>query len=165
MDCGMTIHERTHRLPRGYYQGEISAAFTLCIQKRAQTFIEPSIISDFIGILDEVAANAKCIIPVYCFMPDHQHFIITGKSTEADVWSMIVKYKQRTGFWLSRHRPEIRWQKDFYDHIIRAGDNLATQTRYILDNPVRRNLVPDWREYPYKGSIGCDLDAVLNSII
>ncbi len=161
----MPIRERNHRLLRELYKGKTSASFTLCIQDKVQAFIEPQTIGVFENILSSVVTKAQCIVPAYCFMPDHQHLIITGISNDADLWKTIVNYKQKTGFWFSANNPDIKWQKDFFDHIIRKDETLATQVRYILDNPVRKGIVSSWRDYPYNGSIGCDLDAVLSSII
>jgi hypothetical protein len=90
--------------------------------------------------------------------------IITGTHEDADLIKIITEYKQKTGYWLSKNRIGIRWQKDFYDHIIKKNENLSTQVRYILDNPVRKGLVSHWYEYCYKGSIGCNLDDTLDQI-
>jgi REP element-mobilizing transposase RayT len=98
-------------------------------------------------------------------MPDHQHLIVSGTGDDADLWKTIVAYKQKTGFWLYKNKPSIKWQKDFYDHIIRSDENLAVQIRYILDNPVRKGLVGSWQEYPHKGAVGCSLEEVLNGTI
>lgn len=98
-------------------------------------------------------------------MPDHQHLIITGTSLNSDIWNALVSYKQKTGYWMSLNRINFSWQKDFYDHVIRRDENLATQVRYILDNPVRKGLVSTWQEYLFKGSIGCNLEDVLKGII
>jgi REP element-mobilizing transposase RayT len=68
-----------------------------------------------------------------------------GKQSNSDVWKAIVSYKQKTGFWMNVNKPEVRWQKDFYDHIIRRHEDIAVQIRYILDNPVRKGLVAKWR--------------------
>jgi REP element-mobilizing transposase RayT len=66
---------------------------------------------------------------------------------------------------MSANKPKIRWQKDFYDHVIRKDEDIAIQVRYILDNPVRRGLVSSWQEYQFRGSIGCKLEDVLNGIV
>jgi putative transposase len=102
---------------------------------------------------------------VYCFMPDHQHLIITGMRSDSDIRKVLVSYKQRTGFWMSINKPGMRWQKDFYDHIIRENENIGVYVRYILDNPVRKGLVSSWQDYPFKGSIGCKMEDVLSGII
>lgn len=159
------IRERKHRLARELYRGKVSAAFTLCIANRSSAFTEVSIVNTFTNILIEIANRQECIVPVYCFMPDHQHILMSGTSDNSDLWKAIVEYKQKTGYWLSMNSSEIKWQKDFYDHLIRKDENLKVLIRYILDNPVRKNIMQDWREYPYKSSIGCTLEHVLNGII
>ena len=161
----MSIREKKHRLPREFYIGKISAAFTVCIKDNVRLFINPEIVSVFTDILASVTAIFGCIVPVYCFMPDHQHIIITGTSDDSDVWKTMVHYKQKTGFWMARNRPQIKWQKDFYDHVMRKHEDIVTQVKYVLDNPVRKGFVSMWEEYPFKGSIGCSLEDILNAII
>jgi REP element-mobilizing transposase RayT len=145
--------------------GEISVSFTLCLKGQIRAFIKPEIVKIFKDILISVFATEDCIVPVYCFMPDHQHLILTGTTGNSNVWGSMVKYKQKTGFWMSVNEPEMRWQKDFFDHIIRTNENIAVQVRYILDNPVRKGLVTFWHEYPFKGSIGCNIEDILIGII
>jgi REP element-mobilizing transposase RayT len=168
----MKIQEKKHRLPQEHYRGEISVAFTVCLKRDAVGSVaaglslrNPEIVSVFTDILASVVEKSSCIVPVYCFMPDHQHLIITGMNNEANLWKTIVTYKQKTGFWMSNLKPGMSWQKDFYDHVIRKREDLATQIRYILDNPVRKGLASVWHMDPYKGSIGCTLEDVLNGIM
>ncbi len=160
----MFIREKKHRLPREFYIGKISVAFTLCIKDHVRLFINPEIIPVFTDVLASVTAKSDCIVPVYCFMPDHQHVIITGTSDDSNIWKTMVLYKQKTGFWMARNRPNIKWQKDFYDHVMRKHEDIVAQVKYVLDNPVRKGLVSTWEEYPFKGSIGCSLEDILNAI-
>jgi REP element-mobilizing transposase RayT len=168
------IKEKRHRLPKQFYRGEISVAFTLCIKNGVTSDIgvasgfslsNPKIVNTFTEILGSIINKENCIVPVYCFMPNHQHLMITGTRGDSDIWKVIVNYKQKTGFWMSKNKPEIRWQKDFYDHVVRTSEDIATQVRYILDNPVRKGLASSWEEYPFKGAIGCKLEDVLLGII
>ena len=161
----MCIEERKHRLPKEFYKGEVSVAFTLCLKGDVKEFIKPEIVSIFTNILASVVKKAGGIVPIYCFMPDHQHLIITGIRNDSDIWKAIVRYKQRTGFWMSTNNPGIKWQKDFYDHVIKTNKDIAVQARYILDNPVRRGLAQSWQDYSFKGSIGCKLEDILKGII
>ena len=161
----MDIREKKHRLPGEFYKGHISVAFTLCLKKDAQLFTKHEIVKVFTDVLASVVIGAGCIVPVYCFMPNHQHLIVTGTRGDSDVWKTVVGYKQKTGFWMSGNIQGTKWQKDFYDHVIRKSEDIAVQARYILDNPVRKGLVPTWEEYPFKGSIGCNLEDVLNNIM
>ena len=161
----MTIREKKHRLPKEFYKGTISVAFTLCIKGSLQAFTRFEIVNTFTDILAPAVAKRDCIVPVYCFMPNHQHVIITGTKSDSNIWDAVVDYKQRTGFWMSMNRVGFVWQKDFYDHVIRKSEDIAVQVRYILDNPVRKGIVASWQEYPFKGSIGCKLEDVLTAII
>jgi len=164
----MILTEKKHRLPREFYRGEISTAFTLCLRRDVENVAagfslrEHEIVNIFTNILTSVATKERCIVPVYCFMDDHQHLIISGTETDADIWKTVVSYKQKTGFWMSVNRPEMKWQKDFYDHVIRAKEDMVTQVKYILNNPVRKCLVSFWEEYPFKGSVRCDLEDFLD---
>jgi REP element-mobilizing transposase RayT len=164
----MVIKERRHRLPKEFYKGQVSVAFTLCLKGDVAagfSLRESEIVNIFIGILASVVTEAECIVPVYCFMPDHQHLIITGVQKNSDIWKAITSYKQKTGFWMSENKVNVRWQKDFYDHVIRRYEDIVTQVKYILDNPSRKGLVSSWEEYPFKGSIGCKMEDVLYGII
>jgi REP element-mobilizing transposase RayT len=90
---------------------------------------------------------------------------LSGQNESSDEWAAVTLFKQQTGFWLGNNRPEIRWQKDFFDHILRSDEDLGAQVRYIAGNPVRKGLVKGWREYPFTGSIGVDLDDAVGSTI
>jgi REP element-mobilizing transposase RayT len=161
----MEYRERKHRLPLESYRGEVSVAFTLCLKGKRQCLNQNEIVTAFVDILDSVTGENKCIVPVYCFMPDHQHLIITGAGKGSDAWNAVLRYKQKTGFWMSRNRYEMRWQKDFYDHIMRNHEDLVAQVKYVLDNPVRKGLVSSWQDYPLKGAIGYKLEDILVGIM
>ncbi len=88
----------------------MSAAFTLCLKKGGSGFIlgDREIANIFTNILASVAAKERCIVPIYCFMDDHQHLIISGTGTDADIWKTVVSYKQKTGFWMSVNKPGMK---------------------------------------------------------
>jgi putative transposase len=151
---------KPHRLPREHYCGEVRAAFTCCVDGKAALFTDAESVEACVACLALAAERHGCVVPVYCFMPDHVHIILLGQSAEADLWQAMVEFKQRVGFWLKHHRPGRSLQKDFYDHIIRGSEDLGAQVRYVMNNPVRRRLVTDWRDYPFTGAIGIDLETV-----
>ena len=49
------------------------------------------------------------------------------------------------------------WQKSYWDHLLRADAQVERVVEYVLQNPVRRGLVADWREYAFCGSLVFDL--------
>jgi REP element-mobilizing transposase RayT len=152
----MNVREKIHRLPKEFYKGEVAVAFTLCLKGdvTAGFSLHPEIVNIFIDTLAIVVRNTNCCVPVYCFMPDHQHLIIMGEKSDSDIWKAIAGYKQKTGFWMSENKFGIKWQKGFYDHVIKKHVDLVSQVKYILDNPVRKGIVSSWQEYPFKGAIG-----------
>ena len=157
----MNIRERRHRLSLNLYKGKVRATFTLCVEGRKGLFVEKAVVDRFLNALVESKNRYNCVNWLYIFMPDHLHLILEGKSEGSDLWKTIVLFKQKTGFWLSKNRVGVKWQKDFYDHIHRRDDNLKQHIRYILDNPVRKGLVDNWRDYRFKGSMGFDLERIM----
>jgi putative transposase len=91
-------------------------------------------------------------ILAYCFMPDHFHSVVRldGPSNLIDV---IRLFKGRTTRIASGHNlPRKFWQSSFYDHIIRADESPEKYVRYVVENPVRAQLVETVNEFPFVGS-------------
>ena len=156
------VREHKHRLSRNLYVGNITIAFTVCIHGKRTIFSRPNIFSSLETILLEALNKHKCDAYVYLFMPDHCHLLIQGKDKSSDLWRCMVSFKQRSGYWLSQNGIEGKWQKDFYDHILRKEEDINRQVRYILGNPVRKKIVANWRDYKLKGSTIYNFDEWLN---
>jgi len=101
------IREKRHRLPRECYRGEVTVAFTACVEDDYPLFSDASVVTAFVERLDTAAKKHKCIVFIYCFMPEHQHLIVHGTAPSADTWRAMVDYKQLTGYWLGRHNPDV----------------------------------------------------------
>lgn len=158
------VREKSHRLPRSCYIGETTVSLTLCIEQRVPVFSDPGLVAQFVDILGATATRWSCIVPVYCFMPDHLHLVVHGDNPTSDIWKMAAGYKQRTGYWWSSHRHGTYWQKDFHDHVLRGEEDLAAHVRYVLENPCRKGLVEEGIDYPYSGAVGCSLEDVLSGL-
>lgn len=155
------IREKRHRLPRDCYRGRVIVAFTACVDERHTPFLDARVVDHFRDLLGKASEKNLCHVLIFCFMPDHLHVILHGRDDASDTWRAMVDFKQQTGFWFGRNRPQDAWQKDFYDHIIRADEDLGAQIRYIADNPVRWGLVSVWSDYAFTGAIGIELNQVL----
>jgi len=155
------IQEKKHRLPLYCYQGRVRATFTLCIEGKKPFFTEKTTVDKFLEILRQTKNKYNCKNWVYVFMPDHLHLIIEGNSEESDLWKTMILFKQKTGFYLSRSIGRIKWQKDFYDHIHRKDEDLKKHISYLLNNPVRKGLVANWQDYPFKGSLDFNLEEII----
>ncbi len=157
----MMIRENPHRLSREHYQGRVTVSFTACVQSFNKPFVEPSIVAEFIRQRTAATEKNRCVVPIFCFMPDHLHVMMHGDRDDADLWRAMVSFKQSSGFWFGQNRCEFEWQKDFHDHIIKNAVERAVRVRYIADNPVRRKMAVVWSDYPYTGAIGMDLAQVM----
>jgi len=152
------IREKKHRLPAEAYKGTVAVAFTACIRNKAKAFVEAGIVKSCVESLLDAARRTSCDVIVYVFMPDHCHVVFQGRDDEANPLAAMKSFKQHTGFWFSKEHPEFRWQKDFYDHVLRSQQDVAKQVKYVLENPVRKGIVQDWKEYPFRGSTVHRLD-------
>ena len=103
-------------------------------------------------------------VGVYVFMPEHVHLIISGKDARSDLLALIKDFKQKTTFRLRQAGREFGWQKDFYDHIVRANEDYGAQVRYLLRNPVRRGLCEHWQDWPHKDVLGQTWDQLAAAI-
>jgi len=155
------VIEKKHRLNRDRYIGHIRVSFTLCIKGRSKIFIESNIVDIFNNILKYELEKQRVSNWIYLYMPDHLHLILEGKEESSDLWRSVVSFKQKTGYWLSKNKTAIRWQKDFYDYIHRKDDDLKKHIRYVLENPIRKKIVVNWDEYKFKGSLDYKLSDII----
>jgi len=165
LDCvldplgGLMVVEKSHRLMHGLYQGEVVVALTACLKDRTLFFVTEERFRIFEQMLLRAIKRFNVAAEVYLFMPDHVHLLLRGETATSDVlWGMRM-FKQYSGFWFSQNASSFRWQKDFYDHIVRNDESVEKHTQYILNNPVRKGLVEYWGDYPYKGSTMHDLNS------
>ena len=159
------IRERRHRLPREDYRGQIWGSFTACVHNQSQIFTTDKIVAAFVEILDWACTRNDCVALLYCFMPDHLHVIFQGQSEHADLYKTMVDFKQKSGFFLRANRSHSRWQKGFYDHLLRSEKQLARALRYVAENPVRLGLVAHWQDYPFTSSIGVSMSHVCETML
>jgi len=155
------VRRLKHRLSLDAYRGEAAATFTVCAEGRLETFTNEHVVANILLALRRACGQHRCRILIYCFMPDHVHVALQGISPSSDIWKAMKLFKQLSGYWLSRNLPTVKWQGDFFDHILRDEHELARHLRYIAWNPVRRGLVSEWSEHPFTGSDLPDLPAIL----
>jgi hypothetical protein len=46
-----------------------------------------------------------------------------------------------------------RWQKGFFDHLIRHSESYSQKWEYVRQNPVRAGLVSSPGEWPWQGEL------------
>lgn len=96
----------------------------------------------------------QLVCPVYCLMPDHAHFVWLG-------WAEQSEQKLAARFFREAWNHELRksghtLQLQAYDHVLREQDRerdaFTAVATYVLENPVRARLTPDWRAYRFSGA-------------
>ena len=89
----------------------------------------------------------------YCLMPDHLHLLL---QLGARQWTLGQIMGSLKGFTDKRSRDLGHdgplWQENLYDHIVRRSEDGHEIARYILNNPMRKDLVETSVQYPYSGS-------------
>lgn len=140
-----------------YLQNNQPCLITICAYRRKHLF-ENKLFSDYCaGLFIELCKKHDFKIYVYCFMPEHVHFVISVQGNKSII-DLIMIFKS-----ISTRQSRLYGFKDkifqarFYDHFIREEEGLNQAIDYLLNNPVRKNIVSEWREYPYsKCFVGID---------
>lgn len=87
--------------------------------------------------------------------------MITGLYESSNCLAAMTKFKCLSGIQFSK-LGLVGWQGNFFDHIVRGTRDWRAHARYIAMNPVRAELVENYQDYPFLGSIGCELEEVLS---
>ena len=91
----------------------------------------------------------------WVLMPDHLHWLFqlgNGSNKFEPTLSVVMKRlkaisAQRINVYLDRQGSV--WQKAFYDHGLRDGEDIQQLARYIVANPLRAGLVECIGDYPH----------------
>ena len=115
-------------------------------------------IRQFLGpIFHELARQKECRIVEGHLMPDHVHLVL-GPSEDCDIITFVGQFKNlaQRAAWRTGAKGKI-WQTSFWDHFLRADEEVEKAVAYVLDNPVRAELVAESSDYPFSGSLVFDL--------
>jgi REP element-mobilizing transposase RayT len=87
-------------------------------------------------------------------MPDHVHLILTPLTDELlrevnSLFKIMKAIKGASAHVINRvvGSSGTVWQEESFDHVLRSSESLDDKIQYVLQNPVRRGLVGDWRQY------------------
>jgi putative transposase len=156
-----SLRMRTTRLAGFDYLGHFHYSLTMCTFRRRPHFVSPRCVEGARGIFFSETEAHDVVIPAYCFMPDHVHLVVSGRSPRADLVRFAKRSRQRIAFAMRTETGVPFWQDGYYDHILRDHETLSRTIRYLADNPVRAGLVRSWEAYAFTGSQLGDLFHVL----
>lgn len=127
---------------------------TVCTDKRK------SILGDEIihKLLVECWKKANAwVVGRYVMMPDHLHLFCSPVGMEYPPLKVWVNYWKSLAAKAWPH-PDVGkvWQRNFWDTQLRQGESYSEKWHYVMNNPVRAELVEIASSWPYQGEI-CEL--------
>lgn len=117
---------------------------TLCCQRRGTNQlclpgVSEVLLSDGIFYHD----HKRWVLHQLLLMPDHLHLIAGFPKVES--MSAVIRDWKR----LTARRAGVDWQRNYFDHRVRADEGLQEKTDYIRKNPVRAGLVNVAEDWPH----------------
>jgi len=79
----------------------------------------------------------------FCLMPNHLHILIQAGESPKDLRNLVRGFKSFS----SKSTRKRLWQRSFYEHVLRKEENVVEVARYVLDNPIRKQIVEEYKEY------------------
>src|SRR5262245_7622662 len=152
------------RLHSNLYVGLQRYFLTFCTANRRTWFVDIPHVEPVREQIMQVAPVYDMEITAYCFMPDHLHLLVEGRTESADARAFVQQATQRSGYEFSRSFRNRLWQPSYYDRILREDEDSLRVTRYIFDNPVVEGLVKSPTEYSFLGSEKYSMGAILDAI-
>jgi len=140
------------RLPRASYQGRRWYFVTVCTTDRRPLFRDPRLVSLLLEVLREECSRHSFDVYAYCFMPDHVHLELVGLTAQANLIQLLRAFKGVSRTRAREFGLKNLWQKGFYDHVLREAERVNAVAWYIFNNPVRKAVVADMRQWPHSGS-------------
>ena len=86
--------------------------------------------------------------------PDHIHLFCAPAVIPAEPLEQWVRFwKNLASRTWPRPNEQPVWQRDFWDTQLRRTENYEEKWNYILENPVRAELVKNSQEWPFHGEL------------
>lgn len=126
---------------------------TLCSFRRQIVFSDTGRCRDLLALLAAECASRNFSVPAYCLMPDHLHFLAEGLDPASDLLHLLKSFKIKSSRKYTARTGLPLWQRGFYDHVLRPGEQLESVAWYIWLNPVRKRMVSIASDYPFSGSL------------
>jgi putative transposase len=126
---------------------------TTCTDKR-RSLLANIVVHDTLRRFAETGADRGAWVGAYILMPDHLHLFVAFDDRKMLLERWMKSLKNTISKTLRRQGvPAARWQKTFFDHVLRSEESYEEKWHYVRENPVRAGLVQNWSEWPYAGEI------------
>lgn len=87
----------------------------------------------------------------YCIMPNHIHLVFSIISKEKSLSEIMKMIKGASSILINKYlnRTGSLWQAESFDRLIRNDVEMYNIVKYVLLNPVKANLVSDWKNWEH----------------
>ncbi|MDA3812898.1 MAG: transposase [Candidatus Cloacimonetes bacterium] len=135
------------------YKGNSHVYFvTICTFKKNNYFNEEKhakLITEELIYRKDILKQVDLIC--YCIMPDHLHLLMSfSENYKSDLLNWVKTFKRFTSKIIKeKYKLNDLWQRGFYEHILRNNESIINKAIYIMENPIRKEIVKKVNEYPY----------------
>jgi len=115
-----------------------------CRERRRNQLALPE---TFLRLFETVRHRQKLFLwwpHVFLLMPDHLHALISFPPSGKPLKNVVSQWKEWTAKGIG-----INWQRDFFEHRLRHDESRCQKAAYILENPVRQQLVARPEAWPF----------------
>ena len=151
------LPERKHlrRLDAITVRGPIVFYLTVCVEDRKPVLVSPAVVRVLVDAWAHAEARHGWLVGRYVVMPDHVYFFASPLDGEARSLSEFMRcWKWSTAMRIRRRGiAGFRWQREFFDHLLRSSESYAEKWEYVRQNPVRAKLVTRPEDWPHQGEI------------
>jgi len=141
------------RLPREYYQGDAFVHWSLSIYDRKIGWLTDVFHARFRELMLHAAAREGLFCPAYCLMPDHLHLVWTGLRFDSDQLNGMAFLRT----YLEPALMPATFQPQAHDSVLRQAERehhaFAKVCSYIINNPVKANLVAKTEDWRFHGAV------------
>ena len=116
-------------------QKQSTYAITILTFQRHRHFQRTANAELLIATLFEHRDKNRFLLHAFVVMPDHIHDLITPATNEST--AKCIQYLKGGYSFAARKQGEI-WHSGYHEHRIRDADDFINQSRYIANNPARK---------------------------
>ena len=138
------LRKGRHSLPGNYY------ALTFATLNREPILANANVANIIFQCFDWLEIKQRLTWHCIMVMPDHVHTVVQlgHKQPLSNVMKSLKNFTARQINALLGRQGQL-WQEAYHDHGIRRDESLNAIIRYCYENPVRRGLVQEAKDYPY----------------
>ena len=154
---GHTMKAARHKhLPHlSSYQDQPIVYFTLVAHSRKTILACETVQTIMEQIWGRSASLNGWFVGRHVIMPDHMHFFARpGRDCDSmSKWMRTLKSISARRIIQATGHPAPIWQADYFDRYIRSSESYSEKWNYVVENPVRKELVKASAEWPWQGEI------------